>query len=256
MMARTSLVHVVFSLVVATSLVAGCAGGSAGGGSIPSGASAAKPAINVGHARPADTVSCPQNYTCGYLPLATLAFDGNVFTEVKSLWSCFPDLWDIPVFTATASGPLVLPSAVVSLAPTCSSSSYGWHADRGYARPHTVFGLTPTPSPTPCQGGDDYVRMTTSTPSPCPTPSAGNGRLYIVAFQVGWDDATRIRKGHNLRPSDDNTCGPVAIAGPVNLTDNPWNFAVIPNALTLTTGQHYIFFVAERFQIPTHQGWW
>ncbi len=69
---------------------------------------------------------------------------------------------------------------------------------------------------------------------------------YTASLIASAGMTTTARRGAKvLHPNCDNAWGPFAIAGPANLTDSPWNFPLIPNALNLQAGQHYVFFVAE-----------
>ncbi len=251
---RTSRAHVALAFLASAFVAAGCAGG--GSSAIPQSSAMSQPGALQQAARTPHTVTtssppaggtaptCPQGYDCGYRAIQSLAFDGANFTEVQSNWACFPNLWQLPIYTATTSGPLVLPSAAVTLPSTCSKLPFAKGGD--VLRPFTTTTPTPAPTATP-----------TTTPSTSPSPNPGSGQLYIVTYRVGWDDHDRMRKGAKvMHPNCDNQWGAFTIAGPANLTDNPWNFAVIPDSLNLQAGQHYVFFVAEWVQKQHHQGWW
>jgi hypothetical protein len=249
--------HVALAFVASVFLAAGCAGGGSNPvpqsainqpGSLQSSAAARTPQTTT-TPTPAPSggtaPTCPQGYSCGYRAIETLSFDGANFTEVQSRWACFPNLWQLPIYTATSSGPLTLASAAVSLPATCTNLPFAKRD--GKLLPFTTT-ATPTPSPVP---------TATPTTAPSASPNPSNRQLYIVSYRVGWGEHDRAIKGASvMHPNCDNAFGPIAIAGAANLTDNPWNFPVIPNALNLQTGQHYVFFVAEWVQIPHHHGWW
>ncbi|HTU80765.1 MAG TPA: hypothetical protein VMF61_01470 [Candidatus Acidoferrales bacterium] len=250
MKARHSRSLCILLWTAAALIAAGCAGPSGPASPFPSSgqapalqpASATRPATQGGGAP-----SCPQGDRCGYRAVAALAFDGTNFTEVASRWPCFPDLWRVPVYAATSSGPLALSSTSISLPATCSSSDGHGHGWIPFSKP----GLTPTPSPVPAT-----TPTPTSGPTASPTASPGAaGPLYIVAYQVGWNDSDRLHKGRELAPYCGNLKQSAAIAGPAAFADDPWVFPVIPNALTLQSGSNYIFLVAEYYAIPQHGGW-
>ncbi|MBV8333278.1 MAG: hypothetical protein JO192_11115 [Candidatus Eremiobacteraeota bacterium] len=149
----------------------------------------------------------PVSASGNYLLLQPLSYDGSTFSVVPN--TCFDgDPEDAPPYAAPTSGPLTL-SGTVSITPTC------------------------VPSP---------------LPSNVPLP-----QLFIVAVDVsqdGWwggGDAHQVvrRTGMVVRPSDFWFGEPsVAIAGPVNVTDNPWAFAPVTPGLTMTSGASYAFFIA------------
>ena len=133
----------------------------------------------------------------GYRAIETLSFDGANFTEVQSRWACFPNLWQLPIYTATSTGPLTLAGSAVSLPATCTNLPFA-KRDGGLL-PFTTT-ATPTPSPVP-------TAAPTTAPSASPNP--GNGQLYIVAYRVGWGEHDRASKGAKvLHPNCDNAFGP------------------------------------------------
>ena len=144
-----------------------------------------------------------------YVLLQPLNFDGTNFSVVPN--SCFNgDPNSAPPYTAPTSGPLTVNSPV-QIAPTC------------------------VPSPLPSY-------------SPLP-------QLYIVAVDLDTygDNAKhpaairRVSKHTGFKmPMDDWYDGipAVAVAGGVNVTDNPWNFAADIPGLTMTAGTNYGFFIA------------
>jgi hypothetical protein len=248
MKAYTPRASAFLTIAVAALIAAGCAGGTTGTGSMPPASTSGQPARAAapasGHLRPMDNIACPTHHTCGYLPLLTLAYNGTGFTEVLGWWQCFPDFWQVPVYTAPSSGLLAL-GGTVSLASNCTNFPFAKRATVA-VQPMLVPGFTPTPSPAPAP---------TATPSPTPTQApGGNGSLYVIAYQVGWDNNYRLRMGKKLKSNDQNTFGPVAVAGPASLSSNPWVFAPIAGALNLQANNHYVFFVAQRFDIPD-RGW-
>lgn len=227
----------VVSLFVAALVAAGCSGNVGGNGSLPATggySGAAVPASSVAHRmHPNDSITCPSGDTCGYIPLTTLSFNGSIFSEVPSPWPCFPNLWNTPVYSSAAGGPLVLGGST-SLAATCSTTP-------SLERVHQAIrtGTPMTINPCPC---------------PTPTPSAGvNGALYIVAYPVGWSNWDRVHHSAKVKP-DCITNNAVAVEGPATFNTNPWVFAPIPGALTMPANSNYVFFVAIRYQVPSH-GW-
>ena len=149
-----------------------------------------------------------QSPSSNYVLLQPLGFDGTNFSVVAD--SCFEsDPQDAPPYVAPSSGALTL-SGPVSVTPTC------------------------VPSP---------------LPSASPLP-----QLYIVAVDLTYSvDAVHAARHHHATahgfavPMDDGSSVPaVAIAGGVNVTDNPWSFAPDSPCLTMTAGTSYAFFIAAQ----------
>jgi len=160
-------------------------------------------------------VSVPMDATAAgnFVLLQPLSFDGANFSVVAN--SCFNgDPEDAPPYAAPTSGPLTLAGSV-TIAPTC------------------------VPSP---------------LPSFSPLP-----QLFIVAVDLSaTGDARRAQAAHRahthsnaLQPMDDGFgVAAVAIAGGVNITDNPWVFAPDSPGLTMTAGTNYGFFIAAELPPP------
>lgn len=87
----------------------------------------------------------------------------------------------------------------------------------------------------------------TMTPACVPSSLPPNPPpLYIVAVNVGAGGSSDA-----MRPMDDNLgVNAVPVAGPVNVEDNPWNFAPDSPGLTMTAGDGYAFFIAAALPPP------
>lgn len=105
----------------------------------------------------------------------------------------------------------------------------------------------------PTSGPLAIAGTVTLTPAcvPSPLPSSPP-QLYVVAVNLGNGGDVQP----NVQPMDYGFGNQaVAVAGPVNVTDNPWNFAPDSPGLTMTKGTSYGFFVAEALPPappPTH----
>jgi hypothetical protein len=150
--------------------------------------------------------------TGNFVLLQPLSFDGANFSVVPN--ACFQgDPEDAPPYTAPTSAPLVVPTPGVVITPTC------------------------VPSP---------------LPSISPLP-----QLFIVAVDVSDNaDSAHVNyhaRSHTLKmsPQDDFFGVPATeIAGPVNVTDNPWTFAPDSPGLTMVAGTSYAFFIAAALPPP------
>jgi hypothetical protein len=246
--------HVLFAVVAtAAMLAAGCAGssnaipgpGAAGGTAQNAVAGTLSRPNAVGPQSPTPSpspvpsstpqgVACPSGYTCGYVPITSLSFNGSTFSEIPSAWPCFPNLWDTPVYTAVTNGPLELTGGP-TLASTCSQIA----SDQ---RVHDV-----------ARGRSPFLARPVA-PNAVPTPG-GNATLYIVAYQVGWSNWDRQNhNAHKVKP-DCASLQPLVIAGPAIATNPSWFFTPLPDAYNLQANASYIFFIADRFQIK-NSGWW
>lgn len=153
-----------------------------------------------------------------------------------------------PSATPTPSGNYVLLQPMsydgTTFAPVANQC---FHGDPHDAPPY----VAPTSGPLAIPAA---VTVTpTCVPSPLPSFSP-LPQLYMVAIQLGDDDAKRASKREHLRafklPMDFHLGVPaVAIAGPANIPDNPWSFAPDAPGLTMTGGASYVFFIA--IAVPT-----
>jgi hypothetical protein len=117
-----------------------------------------------------------------------------------------------------------------------------FHINPGSAPPY----VAPTSGPLVLSG---TVTVTpTCVPSPLPTFSP-LPQLSIVAVQVNGGDKRHAFK----RPNEHGGFGipAVAVAGPANIPDNPWNFAPDSPGLVMQGGASYAFFIAVQLPVPS-----
>ncbi len=136
-------------------------------------------------------------------------------------------------------------------------------------QPLSFDGTTFTPVANACFQGDPYdappyfaptsgplaVSTVTVTPTCVPSPLPSYSplpQLYVVAVQLGSGDNAKHAVRHAFKLPMDRSWGvpATAIGGPVNVTDNPWNFAADTPGLTMTGGQSYAFFIAAALPTP------
>lgn len=119
------------------------------------------------------------------------------------------------------------------------------------AVPNSCYENDPGDAPVytaPSSGPLTLSGTVTMTPACVPSQLPPNPPpLYIVAVNVGADSSS----SGSMRPMDDNLgVNAVAVAGPVNVEDNPWNFAPDSPGLTMTAGNGYAFFIAAALPPP------
>jgi len=74
-------------------------------------------------------------------------------------------------------------------------------------------------------------------------------QLYVVAIQPATGQ-TQVLGRVSLQPDRGHPM-PVPIAGPANLTDDPWSFAPLSPGLTMQGGSKYIFLIVGLQELPS-----
>jgi hypothetical protein len=201
-----------------------------------------------------------------YRAVVPLNFDGTNFT-VPSITSC-SNLPTPTPYTAPTSGPLTL-AGTVSIAPTCppSSSGYGSGGGGGGGGGWVAYtGGYASPSPGPlyivasevCSngsgsgGGGSYAESNhRGGGNGCSWNgsdlSSDHGGGCGCGYHGGGGGGSSNARSHHWGGGHDHGCtiDGFAIAGPVNVTDDPWNFAPLSPPLTLTGGAQYVFYIGE-----------
>lgn len=116
---------------------------------------------------------------------------------------------------------------------TEAADAHCGHRGLGGMKPYTA----------PASGGLVLGASLSLAPRCVPSKGPSSAELYVFAI--------RLHAHHGGHGGGAHFDG-VAIAGPANLTDNPWVFAPTSPGLTMVAGDKYDFVVATMWAHPTH----
>lgn len=103
-----------------------------------------------------------------------------------------------------------------------------------------------TPYTAPASGALVLGSSISVTPRCVPSPAPSNPpQIYVFAIQL---------HAHHGGHGGGAHFNGVVVAGPANLTDNPWIFAPASPGLTMVAGAKYDFVIATMWSHPTHGG--